>query len=53
MFGAYAQSSPVSGLLTLPEIVWEASLGIYLTVRGFRPAASTDDVAQIAVQQRA
>jgi hypothetical protein len=53
MFGAYAQSSPVSGLLTLPEIVWEASLGIYLTVRGFRPAASTEDLAQISVQRRA
>lgn len=36
LFGAYGQTSVVSGALTLPEIVWEASLGIYLLVRGFR-----------------
>jgi hypothetical protein len=26
-------------MLTLPEAVWELSLGIYLIVRGFRPDA--------------
>jgi hypothetical protein len=41
MFGAYAQASPVSAALTLPEIIWEGSLGIYLTVRGFRPLTNT------------
>jgi hypothetical protein len=24
--------------MALPEIVWEASLGIYLIVKGFRPS---------------
>ena len=38
MFGLWEQSSVVSGALTLPEIVWEASLGIYLTFHGFRRA---------------
>jgi hypothetical protein len=38
LFGAYGQTSVVSGVLTLPEIVWEASLGIYLLVKGFRSA---------------
>ncbi|MBO0906969.1 DUF4386 domain-containing protein [Arthrobacter sunyaminii] len=36
LFGAYEQSSVPSALATLPEIIWEASLGIYLTVVGFR-----------------
>ena len=36
LFGAYEQSSVPSALATLPEIIWEASLGIYLTAVGFR-----------------
>ncbi len=36
LFGAYGQTSVWSGLATLPEIAWEASLGIYLTFVGFR-----------------
>lgn len=39
MFGAYEQLSLWSGLATVLEIAWEASLGVYLVVRGFRPAA--------------
>jgi hypothetical protein len=39
LFGAYGQTSVVSGVLTLPEIVWEASLGVYLLVAGFRHPA--------------
>lgn len=38
LFGAYEQQSAVNFLFTLPEIVWEAALGIWLTVKGFRPA---------------
>ena len=36
LFGLYGQSSLWSGLATLPEIAWEASLGLYLTIAGFR-----------------
>lgn len=39
LFGAFSQSSGASFVLTLPEVAWEASLGIYLIVKGFRPAA--------------
>jgi hypothetical protein len=39
LFGLYEQTSGISFLLTFPEMVWEASLGIYLTVKGFRTAA--------------
>jgi hypothetical protein len=38
MFGAYEQQSPMNFLFTAPEIVWEASLGIWLVTKGFRPA---------------
>jgi hypothetical protein len=40
LFGAYDQVSGISAILTLPEAVWELSLGIYLIARGFRPDAS-------------
>ena len=32
--------SGASGILTLPEALWELSLGIYLIAKGFRPDAS-------------
>lgn len=35
LFGAWDQVSAVSVVLTLPEVVWELFLGVYLTVRGF------------------
>ncbi len=38
LFGAYSQSSGASFILTLPEAVWELSLGIYLIAKGFRPS---------------
>jgi hypothetical protein len=28
----------MSGLLTIPIFLWEFSLGVYLVVKGFRPA---------------
>src|SRR5215213_8255323 len=38
LFGAYEQVSVWSAITTIPEFVWELSLGIYLTVKGFKPA---------------
>ena len=38
VLGAYDNGSAPASLLALPEIAWEASLGIYLIVRGFRPS---------------
>ena len=37
-FGAYKNGSGPSGLITLPEIVWEAFIGIYCAWKGFRPS---------------
>jgi hypothetical protein len=39
LLGAYDQNSAAENLLTVPEIVWEAALGIYLAVKGFRPSS--------------
>jgi hypothetical protein len=38
LFGAFKNGSTVASLLAIPEIAWEASLGIYLIVKGFRPS---------------
>lgn len=38
LFGAFKDGSGVANLLALPEIVWEASLGVYLIVKGFKPS---------------
>jgi hypothetical protein len=38
-FGVYDHAAPVALLAALPVAVWELSLGVYLTVKGFRPAA--------------
>jgi hypothetical protein len=40
LFGAYAQVSGTSGLLTFPEAAWEFSLGVYLIAKGFRSDAT-------------
>jgi hypothetical protein len=38
LFGAFKNGSPAASLLAIPEIAWEASLGIYLIVKGFKPS---------------
>jgi hypothetical protein len=38
LFGAYTQTSSWSGLATVPEFLWELSLGIWLVVKGFNPS---------------
>jgi hypothetical protein len=43
LFGAFDQPSAPLFLLTAVEIVWEAALGIYLTVKGFRPSPILGD----------
>ncbi|GGM85478.1 hypothetical protein GCM10009721_07770 [Terrabacter tumescens] len=39
LFGGFAQVSTASLLLTLPIAAWELSVGIWMTVKGFRPQA--------------
>jgi hypothetical protein len=40
-FGAYAQVSPLAALAALPIAAFEFSLGTWLVVKGFKPAALT------------
>ena len=44
LFGVYENGSGPSFLLALPEIIWEASLGIYAAWKGFRPGPITRTV---------
>jgi hypothetical protein len=39
LFGVDHPSGTLQGLATIPEFLWELSLGIYCTVKGFRPSA--------------
>jgi Domain of unknown function (DUF4386) len=41
LFGVIEQGSAGQVLATVPEIVWEASLGIYLIAKGFKPSPAT------------
>jgi hypothetical protein len=38
-FGAYDRMAPVAAFAALPIAAWEFSLGVYLTVKGFKPSA--------------
>jgi hypothetical protein len=53
LFGVFAQVSLPAAIATIPEFLWELSLGIYLTFKGFKPspiiAAYERDVERSAV----
>jgi hypothetical protein len=44
VFGLWDQTSPMSLLLTIPIALWEFSLGVYLTVKGFKPCRITAEI---------
>jgi hypothetical protein len=39
MFGVANAGGALQGIATIPEALWELSLGIYCTVKGFRPSS--------------
>ncbi len=39
LFGLFKAGSPVQGIATIPEVIWEGYLAIWLTVKGFRTTA--------------
>lgn len=41
MFGLWGQGSLPAGIAVVPIALWEVSLGVYLVVKGFRPATIT------------
>jgi hypothetical protein len=49
LFGAYDNGSGPSALLALPEIAWEASLGIYAAWKGFRPSPIAEPKVTMAL----
>jgi hypothetical protein len=59
LFGVFKHQSGGQFLMTVPEIAWEASLTIYLIVKGFRASspllrgASADDAAPAVAAARA
>jgi hypothetical protein len=53
LFGVIEPGSVGQGIATIPEFVWELSLGIYLTVKGFKASPSTSaDTRQPGVDDR-
>ncbi len=48
LFGAYKNGSTPSGLMAIPEIAWEASLGVYAAWKGFRPSPIAEPTLTIA-----
>jgi hypothetical protein len=38
LFGVVDKGSAAQGIATIPEFIWELSLGIYLIVKGFKPS---------------
>ncbi len=52
LFGVYENGSGPAFLMALPEIAWEASLGIYAAWKGFRPSPITQtvDIREPAVE---
>ncbi|HYI45890.1 MAG TPA: DUF4386 domain-containing protein [Actinomycetota bacterium] len=44
LFGVIEGGPGIAGLLALPEIIWELSLGVYCAWKGFRPSPITKTV---------
>jgi hypothetical protein len=45
LFGVNTQTSLLSGVATIPIFAWELSVGVYMTVKGFRPSPIIDTTA--------
>src|SRR5688500_19212622 len=46
LFGVFEQVSLPAAIATIPEFLWELSLGTYLIVRGFQPSPITEGYAR-------
>jgi hypothetical protein len=43
LFGVFKAGSSWQFIATIPEILWELSFGIYLTIKGFKPSPITSE----------
>ena len=50
LFGAIEPGGTVQGLASVPEILWELSLGVYLTVKGFSPSPNAHDARGLVAE---
>jgi hypothetical protein len=46
LFGVFEQVSLPAAIATIPEFLWELSLGIYLVVKGFQPSPISEGYAR-------
>ena len=51
MFGITGPIFVLTGIGFLPVAVWEFSLGVYLTVKGFKPSAITSEYAKMETNE--
>ena len=51
LFGVLEQGGVEQSIAAIPEFFWELSLGLYLTVRGFRPSAAASEPARTATNE--
>jgi hypothetical protein len=49
LFGAWDQVSSISMLMALPIASWEFSVGVYMTVKGFRTPPAADAGAEVLI----
>jgi Domain of unknown function (DUF4386) len=45
--GIIGRGSAAQSIATVPEFLWELSLGVYLTVKGFKPSQITTDTTGV------
>jgi hypothetical protein len=53
LFDVIDAPSTWQGLATIPEFLWELSLGVYLTVKGFKPSTIIAGSPHLASDPRA
>jgi hypothetical protein len=53
LFGHNTQTSTASFLLTLPVAAWELTVGLYMTIKGFRPSPILPEPAATPTPDRA
>ena len=51
LFGIVKQGGAEQSIASIPEFLWELSLGIYLTVKGFRPSTAASEPARTATNE--
>jgi hypothetical protein len=50
VFGVFDAGAGVQGILTIPEIIWEFSLGIYPLIWGFRSSPILSEEGRVVLQ---